>query len=371
MAVTGGAANGLGAAWYKSPEPTPESAHVQEEVPMASESLLVSEVVPAAAGDIFSAWLDTETHSAFTGENARIEPFVGGAHSAFNGYATGRFVRLEKDHLIAATWRTTEFPESAPDSHIEVTFEETAGGTTLTLLHTEIPDGFAEQYRDAWIKFYLLPLREHFAAAGADDIATDEVRVVVTRDESDDEADGSDGGDDRGARDEDDEEDEEETGSASEGESEETAPPAKMPKPRKSPIKPAGNAAGRGEKRPTVKEKPMAAREPAPKKAATKASRTVAKKKPLAAAAKKAPLRRSAPTKKPATKKLAGKMAAAKKATKVPQKKKPAASGKAKKVAPKKVAPKKKMVAKKLPAKKSKGKASAMKRGGAKKSARR
>ena len=147
---------------------------------MASESLLVSEVVPAAPREIFSAWLDTNTHSAFTGETANIEPFVGGSHSAFNGYATGRFVRLEKDHVIAATWRSTEFPDDAADSHIEVTLEETVGGTTLTLLHTDIPDGLAEQCRDAWIKYYLVPLRQHFAARADADNVDDEVRVVVT-----------------------------------------------------------------------------------------------------------------------------------------------------------------------------------------------
>lgn len=161
---------------------------------MASESLLVSEVVPAAPDEIFSAWLDTNTHSAFTGETANIEPFVGGSHSAFNGYATGRFVRLEKDHLIAATWRSTEFPDDAADSHIEVTLEETVGGTTLTLLHTDIPDGLAEQCRDAWIKYYLVPLRQHFATRADADGVDDEVRVVVTTEDPEDATDALDDG---------------------------------------------------------------------------------------------------------------------------------------------------------------------------------
>lgn len=189
---------GAGAAWYKRPEieshEVNHRATQKAEVQMASESLLVSEVVPAAPREIFSAWLDTNTHSAFTGETANIEPFVGGSHSAFNGYATGRFVRLEKDHLIAATWRSTEFPDDAADSHIEVTLEETVGGTTLTLLHTDIPDGLAEQCRDAWIKYYLVPLRQHFATRADADGVDDEVRVVVTTEDPEEATDALDDG---------------------------------------------------------------------------------------------------------------------------------------------------------------------------------
>ena len=130
---------------------------------MSTESLLVSEVVAASPERLFNAWMDSDEHAAFTGDIADIEPTVGGVFMAFGGYITGRTLALDPGRRIFQTWRTTEFPASAPDSMLEVTFDPTLNGTTVTLLHTEIPAGQGDEYRDGWIKFYLEPLKKHFA----------------------------------------------------------------------------------------------------------------------------------------------------------------------------------------------------------------
>ena len=43
---------------------------------MAHESFSVSEVIPAPPEQIYAAWLDETKHSAFTGDQATVEPFV-------------------------------------------------------------------------------------------------------------------------------------------------------------------------------------------------------------------------------------------------------------------------------------------------------
>ena len=131
---------------------------------MAHESFSVSEVIPAPPQRIYSAWLDAEEHSAFTGDEATVEPFVGGRHSAFGGYAEGTNLELLPGRRIVQTWRSRDFPEGSPDSRLEVTLEETLGGTVVTILHTEVPTGQAEQYRDGWVKYYLEPLKEFFSS---------------------------------------------------------------------------------------------------------------------------------------------------------------------------------------------------------------
>jgi len=128
-----------------------------------TDSVLVSEIIPASRERIYAAWLDSRQHSAFTGEEARIEPKVCGKHSAFGGYASGRNIELEPGRRIVQTWRSAEFPDGSPDSRVEVTLEETGGGTLVTLLHTEIPHGQADRYREGWLKFYLEPLKRFFA----------------------------------------------------------------------------------------------------------------------------------------------------------------------------------------------------------------
>jgi uncharacterized protein YndB with AHSA1/START domain len=135
---------------------------------VAHESFSVSEVIPARPEQIYSAWLSTEEHSAFTGDDATVEPFVGGKHSTFGGYAEGRTLELQPGRRIVQTWRSQDFPEGTPDSRLEVTLEETLGGTLVTILHTGIPDGQAERYREGWTKYYFEALKEYFGVREED-----------------------------------------------------------------------------------------------------------------------------------------------------------------------------------------------------------
>jgi uncharacterized protein YndB with AHSA1/START domain len=129
----------------------------------STETVLVSEVIPASRHAIYSAWLDTRQHSAFTGDTAVIEPAIGGRHSTFGGYASGTMLELEPHRRIVLSWRSTEFPEGSPDSRLEVTLEDTAGGTLVTILHTQIPEGQGDRYKDGWIQYYLEPLKRYFS----------------------------------------------------------------------------------------------------------------------------------------------------------------------------------------------------------------
>jgi uncharacterized protein YndB with AHSA1/START domain len=128
------------------------------------DSLSVSEVIPARPERIYAAWLSSEEHTTFTGDRAVVEPFVGGVHSTFDGYSSGRTIDLQPGRRIVQTWRAEDFPVGSPDSRVEVTFEETVGGTMLTILHTDIPSGQGSHYRDSWLKFYLEPLKSYFVA---------------------------------------------------------------------------------------------------------------------------------------------------------------------------------------------------------------
>ena len=53
---------------------------------MTNESILISEVIPATPQRIFSAWMDSAEHSAFTGDEAVVVPEVGGEHQSAGGY---------------------------------------------------------------------------------------------------------------------------------------------------------------------------------------------------------------------------------------------------------------------------------------------
>jgi activator of HSP90 ATPase len=128
-----------------------------------SERIEVSVVLPVKQKALYEAWLDSEKHSAFTGSKAVIDRRVGGTFNAWDGYISGTTISVEPFGRIVQTWRTTEFPDDAPDSEIEVLFDEVREGTKLTLIHTDIPEGQGEAYRQGWIDFYFTPMEDYFS----------------------------------------------------------------------------------------------------------------------------------------------------------------------------------------------------------------
>ncbi len=122
----------------------------------------VSTTLPAKAERIFRAWLSSEGHAAMTGSPAKVEPRVGGTFSAWEGYISGKTLELKPYTRIVQAWRTTEFPEGSPDSRVEIQLDETNGETKITIIHSEIPEGQAESYKQGWEDFYFKPMREYF-----------------------------------------------------------------------------------------------------------------------------------------------------------------------------------------------------------------
>ena len=127
------------------------------------DSFELSIDLPAAANEIYSAWLSSEGHSALTGSPAEVDGRVGGKFSAWDGYITGETLELESGLRILQVWRTTEFPEDAPNSVIEILLLPAPDGTRLTLIHTEIPEGQADSYRQGWQDFYFAPMLKYFS----------------------------------------------------------------------------------------------------------------------------------------------------------------------------------------------------------------
>jgi len=118
--------------------------------------------LPASAEKIFDAWLSSEGHSAMTGSAAKVDGKVGGAFTAWDGYIFGKTLKMESPRRIVQAWRTSEFPEDAPDSRVEILFDEVKGGTKLTLIHSDMPEDQVESYKQGWEDFYFKPMKEYF-----------------------------------------------------------------------------------------------------------------------------------------------------------------------------------------------------------------
>jgi activator of HSP90 ATPase len=127
------------------------------------ENITVTAILPASPEDIYNAWLSSEGHSQMTGSPAVVEPGVGGVFTAWDGYIRGKTLELEPYHRIVQVWRTSEFPDGSPGSRVEILLEEDPNGTKITLVHTDIPDGQGDGYKQGWEDFYFPPMRAYFS----------------------------------------------------------------------------------------------------------------------------------------------------------------------------------------------------------------
>jgi len=133
---------------------------------MATESIGLSVRIPASPAEVFAAWLDSAAHTAMTGGRAKIEPRVGGAHTAWDGYITGVTLELVPGERIVQSWRTSEFPAKSPASRLEITLVEEGGGTRFLLAHSAIPKNQGARYKSGWGDHYFEPMIAYFARKG-------------------------------------------------------------------------------------------------------------------------------------------------------------------------------------------------------------
>jgi activator of HSP90 ATPase len=119
--------------------------------------------LPVTPVQVYDALVNPKKHSDFTGAKATGKGIEGGAFSAWDGYITGTYRRLQRARLIEADWETSEWPEGAAPSKLLLTFDERDGQTVLTMVHSNVPASQAEAYRQGWIDYYWTPLSEYFA----------------------------------------------------------------------------------------------------------------------------------------------------------------------------------------------------------------
>ena len=128
-----------------------------------SFSFTLIDTIPATPRQIYDAWLDSHGHTAMTGSAAEAAAIEGASFTAWGGYITGRNLTLEPSRRIVQSWRTTRFTANDPDSRIEVLLEPTAEGSTLTLHHTDVPDGHTGYQNGGWQEHYFGPMKRYFA----------------------------------------------------------------------------------------------------------------------------------------------------------------------------------------------------------------
>jgi uncharacterized protein YndB with AHSA1/START domain len=134
---------------------------------MPTEFFRLTSLFAASPAQVFAAWLDSKAHTAMTGAAATIDPHVGGAFMAADGYIRGRTLELDPGRRIVQAWRTSEFSNEHADSRLELHLRSIDGGTELTLVHEDIPEGQGAGYHQGWHDHYFAPMAKYFGAGKA------------------------------------------------------------------------------------------------------------------------------------------------------------------------------------------------------------
>jgi uncharacterized protein YndB with AHSA1/START domain len=121
-------------------------------------------VFPGTPLAIYEALVDPKKHAAMTGSAAKGAAKVGGAFTAWDGYISGKYLKLVRGSRIVCEWSTTEWPEGYPPSLLDLTLVPSKEGAKLTMVHSKVPSSQADEYRQGWIDSYWNPLKEYLLA---------------------------------------------------------------------------------------------------------------------------------------------------------------------------------------------------------------
>lgn len=136
--------------------------NVKEKKPAKTESIRQSVFIEAPPEKVYEAFVNPRIHSRFTGSPATGEAKVGSRITAWDGYISGKNLKLTKGKLIVQEWRDTDFPEGHKSSQLKLTFKKKGKGTQLTMVHSKIPAGRSKDLGDGWAEYYWKPLKKYF-----------------------------------------------------------------------------------------------------------------------------------------------------------------------------------------------------------------
>ena len=119
-------------------------------------------IINATPEEVYDAYMDSKTHSVFTGSGATIVPKVGGRMTAWDGYISGKMLELVRGKRIVQEWSTTEWPVGYPPSILTITLKKVGNVTELTMVHSKVPKGQMKDYAEGWRDYYWNLLKEYF-----------------------------------------------------------------------------------------------------------------------------------------------------------------------------------------------------------------
>jgi len=111
---------------------------------------------------LYAMFLDSKQHAMITGGNsAKISDKEGAKFSAHDGYCFGKNLQLVKNKLIVQSWRASDWSKEDIDSTFILSFEQKGKDAVLTMVHANVPDNQAANFKSGWDDFYWKPWKAY------------------------------------------------------------------------------------------------------------------------------------------------------------------------------------------------------------------
>lgn len=113
----------------------------------------------ASPRDVYNALTNKTMLEIWTGETAVMETTPGTAFSLWDGSISGINLEFAENELLVQQWF---FEGETEDSIVTMKLHPHKKGTSLELLHTNIPDEAYDNISEGWDQDYFGPLNELF-----------------------------------------------------------------------------------------------------------------------------------------------------------------------------------------------------------------
>ncbi|MBS1682428.1 MAG: SRPBCC domain-containing protein [Bacteroidetes bacterium] len=116
-------------------------------------------IIPATPQEIYLALTHPLTLHLWTGEEAEMSDVPGSEFSLWEGSITGKNLEFEPGKKIVQQWYFGDQPEP---SIVTIKLHPDKKGTSVELLHTNIPDEAYADMVEGWNETYFAMLRDFY-----------------------------------------------------------------------------------------------------------------------------------------------------------------------------------------------------------------
>lgn len=114
----------------------------------------------AAPSEVYELIMDSKKHAAFSGGSAKISRKVGGKISAYDGWITGKNLKIVPNRKIVQEWRGDDWPK-AHYSVVTFDFRKSGTGTRLTFTQKGIPAVVYNDIKEGWREHYWSKMKNY------------------------------------------------------------------------------------------------------------------------------------------------------------------------------------------------------------------